>query len=112
TNGWAPATHGWLNESEFSLFELIDFYVDLGVIDFLCTDISKDGTMSGPSFTLYEDLINHNADIKVQASGGVSSLADIKQLKALGVGGVILGKSLLDGAFSVADALACYSTHE
>jgi phosphoribosylformimino-5-aminoimidazole carboxamide ribotide isomerase len=107
-NGWAPATHGWLNKSEFGLFELIDFYVGLGVIDFLCTDISKDGTMTGPSFALYEDLINHNADIKVQASGGVSSLDDIKKLKELGVGGVILGKSLLDGAFSVEEALACY----
>ncbi|MEM6983740.1 MAG: HisA/HisF-related TIM barrel protein, partial [Pseudomonadota bacterium] len=73
--------------------------------DFLCTDISKDGTMTGPSFALYEDLINHNAVIKVQASGGVSSLVDIKKLNELGVGGVILGKSLLDGAFSVEDAL-------
>ena len=106
--GWAPATHGWLSESEFGLLELVDFYVSLGVIDFLCTDISKDGTMTGPSFELYEDLTRHNSSIKVQASGGVSSLDDIKKLKELGVGGVILGKSLLDGAFSVEEALACY----
>ena len=82
--------------------------MSLGVIDFLCTDISKDGTMTGPSFELYEDLTRHNSTIKVQASGGVSSLDDIKKLKELGVGGVILGKSLLDGAFSVEEALACY----
>ena len=64
--------------------------------------------MTGPSFALYQDLANHNSEIKVQASGGVSSLDDIKKLKELGVGGVILGKSLLDGAFNVKEALACY----
>jgi phosphoribosylformimino-5-aminoimidazole carboxamide ribotide isomerase len=106
--GWAPATHGWLSDSENDLFELIDFYYDLGVIDFLCTDISKDGTMTGPSFLLYEQLCNHNKDIKVQASGGVSSLDDIRKLAQIGVGGVILGKSLLDNAFSLEEALKCY----
>ncbi|OHU85439.1 MULTISPECIES: 1-(5-phosphoribosyl)-5-[(5-phosphoribosylamino)methylideneamino] imidazole-4-carboxamide isomerase [Pseudoalteromonas] len=105
--GWAPATHGWLADGEDNLFELVDFYADLGVIDFLCTDISKDGTMTGPSFELYKQLIAHNSDIKVQASGGVSSLSDIKTLVEIGVGGVILGKSLLDGVFSVEEALAC-----
>lgn len=107
-SGWAPATHGWLKESENSLFELVDFYVELGVVDFLCTDISKDGTMTGPSFALYEELVAHNANIKVQASGGVSSLDDINKLITIGVGGIILGKSLLDGAFTVEEALACY----
>ncbi|WP_105169562.1 1-(5-phosphoribosyl)-5-[(5-phosphoribosylamino)methylideneamino] imidazole-4-carboxamide isomerase [Pseudoalteromonas sp. T1lg23B] len=106
--GWAPATHGWLADGEDNLFELVDFYVERGVIDFLCTDISKDGTMTGPSFELYQQLIAHNSNIKVQASGGVSSLADIKALIDIGVGGIILGKSLLDGAFSVEEALACY----
>ncbi|MBD1583936.1 1-(5-phosphoribosyl)-5-[(5-phosphoribosylamino)methylideneamino] imidazole-4-carboxamide isomerase [Pseudoalteromonas sp. S16_S37] len=106
--GWATATHGWLAGGQDNLFELVDFYFALGVVDFLCTDISKDGTMTGPSFKLYEQLVAHNSQIKVQASGGVSSLEDIKQLSVIGVGGIILGKSLLDGAFTVEEALACY----
>ncbi|MFC3032510.1 1-(5-phosphoribosyl)-5-[(5-phosphoribosylamino)methylideneamino] imidazole-4-carboxamide isomerase [Pseudoalteromonas fenneropenaei] len=106
-HGWAPATHGWLADSELDLFELLDYYLSLGVVDFLCTDISKDGTMSGPSFALYEAIVQHNPAIRVQASGGVSSLADIEQLMAIGVAGIILGKSLLDGAFTVEEALAC-----
>jgi phosphoribosylformimino-5-aminoimidazole carboxamide ribotide isomerase len=108
--GWAPATHGWLNDGEDNLFELVDFYFALGVFDFLCTDISKDGTMTGPSFELYQELVAHKKQIKVQASGGVSSLEDIERLSEIGVGGVILGKSLLDGAFTVEEALACYQS--
>ncbi|WP_105258702.1 1-(5-phosphoribosyl)-5-[(5-phosphoribosylamino)methylideneamino] imidazole-4-carboxamide isomerase [Pseudoalteromonas sp. T1lg88] len=106
--GWMPATHGWLESGDVSLFELIDFYTEIGVQDFLCTDISKDGTMSGPSFALYEQLQTHNPSLRIQASGGVSSLADIRRLKEIGTQGVILGKSLLDGAFTVEEALACY----
>ena len=106
--GWAPATHGWLSEGEDNLFELVDYYYALGVVDFLCTDISKDGTMTGPSFPLYQQLVAHNSKIRVQASGGVSSLADIEKLSEIGVGGIILGKSLLDDAFTVEEAIACY----
>ncbi|WP_462159976.1 1-(5-phosphoribosyl)-5-[(5-phosphoribosylamino)methylideneamino] imidazole-4-carboxamide isomerase [Pseudoalteromonas sp. GB56] len=108
--GWMPATHGWLESGDVSLFELIDFYANLGVIDFLCTDISKDGTMRGPSFSLYEELQAHNPHLRIQASGGVSSLEDIRRLKEIGTQGVILGKSLLDGAFTVEEALACYQS--
>ncbi|MBQ4810637.1 1-(5-phosphoribosyl)-5-((5-phosphoribosylamino)methylideneamino)imidazole-4-carboxamide isomerase [Pseudoalteromonas luteoviolacea] len=107
-NGWSVATHGWLSDSAVSLFELIDFYIQIGVYDFLCTDISKDGTMTGPSFELYEQIVQHNPAAKVQASGGVSSLEDIKRLVKIGVSGIILGKSLLDGAFTVEEAIACY----
>ncbi|PAJ76350.1 1-(5-phosphoribosyl)-5-((5-phosphoribosylamino)methylideneamino)imidazole-4-carboxamide isomerase [Pseudoalteromonas sp. NBT06-2] len=103
--GWLPATHGWLETSKYSLFELVAFYLSIGITHFLCTDISKDGTMTGPSFALYEDLLNEFPQIKVQASGGVSSLEDIKKLNAIGVSGIILGKSLLDNAFTVEEAI-------
>jgi len=105
---WRPATHGWLEKSPFDLFDLIAFYRELGVVDFLCTDISKDGTMTGPSFALYSDILAKFSDIKVQASGGVSSLEDIKKLKEQGVAGIILGKSLLDNAFTAKEAVTCY----
>ncbi|SFC14799.1 1-(5-phosphoribosyl)-5-[(5-phosphoribosylamino)methylideneamino]imidazole-4-carboxamide isomerase [Pseudoalteromonas denitrificans] len=104
-DGWQPATHGWLEASQYTLFELVTFYQSVGINDFLCTDISKDGTMTGPSFELYKDLLSEFKDIKLQASGGVSSLQDIKQLNELGVSGIILGKSLLDGAFTVEEAI-------
>ncbi len=106
--GWAPATHGWIESAEHDLFTLVAFYQDLGVVDFLCTDISKDGTLQGPSLPLYQDLQARFSGIKVQASGGVSSLDDIKALKALDMGGVILGKSLLEGRFSVEEAISCF----
>ena len=98
-----------VQSGESTLFKRIDTGINYD--DYVTKQvfyISKDGTMTGPSFELYEDLTRHNSSIKVQASGGVSSLDDIKKLKELGVGGVILGKSLLDGAFSVEEALACY----
>ncbi len=102
---WVPATHGWLASAEFGLFELIDFYSSLGVSAFLCTDIGKDGTLSGPSFALYQDILTRFPAVELQASGGVSSLDDIKRLTELGVCGIILGKSLLDGVFTLKEAL-------
>jgi phosphoribosylformimino-5-aminoimidazole carboxamide ribotide isomerase len=103
--GWQPATHGWTKKSPFTLSELIRFYREQGVNDFLCTDIHKDGTMKGPSLSLYYDLLNEFPGIHLQASGGVSSLDDIKALKELGVSGIILGKSLLEGLFTVNEAI-------
>ncbi len=105
---WRPATHGWLEKSSYDLFELITFYTELGVTEFLCTDISKDGTMTGPSFSLYSDIKQRFPNINVQASGGVSSLEDITKLNEMDVDGVILGKSLLDGAFTAKEAVACW----
>lgn len=105
---WRPATHGWLQASEQDLFSLVDFYLSAGVRDFLCTDISKDGTLQGPSLPLYQQLRERCPTAKVQASGGVANLNDIRQLAQLEMAGVILGRALLNGNFNTAEAIACW----
>ena len=76
-----------------------------GLRHLLCTDISRDGALSGPNLNLYSDITSRYPDLQLQASGGVSSLTDLQQLKPTGAAGVITGKALLEKRFSVTDAL-------
>lgn len=108
------ATHGWQQNSGVTLGQLIEIYEKVGLCHVLCTDISKDGTLSGPNQSLYKSLASRYPEISWQASGGISCLDDIEQLlpniKTSGLNnqtpsGVILGKSLLEGRFTVADAI-------
>jgi phosphoribosylformimino-5-aminoimidazole carboxamide ribotide isomerase len=96
------AVSGWQEESTTTLNELIETYLDVGLKHILCTDISRDGTMEGSNVNLYETLQNDFPHINVQASGGVNSLDDIRNLNTAGV---IIGKALYEGAFTVKDAL-------
>jgi phosphoribosylformimino-5-aminoimidazole carboxamide ribotide isomerase len=73
----------------------------------LCTDIQRDGLLTGYNQGLYQQLQADWPTLCIQASGGVNSLADITQVKQLGISGAILGRALLDGAFSLADAMQC-----
>lgn len=100
------AVNAWQNESDKKLLEVIEFYAEHGLSHLLCTDISRDGTMSGANLRLYKLISEIFPNIEILASGGVNSLADLKNLKGI-CGGVIVGKALLDGTFSVKDALAC-----
>lgn len=100
------AVNAWQNESDKKLLEVIEFYAEHGLCHLLCTDISRDGTMSGANLRLYKLISEIFPNIEILASGGVNSLADLKNLKGV-CGGVIVGKALLDGTFSVKDALAC-----
>ncbi len=101
------AVHGWQQESDTSLWQLIDTYQKSGLKHILCTDISKDGTLQGPNFALYQECLTRYPDLSIQASGGVSSLQDIQTLKKLKVAGVIVGKALYENCFSLEEALAC-----
>ena len=74
----------------------------------LCTDISRDGTLKGSNVSLYRALAAQFPQISWQASGGIGGIADIEALKGSGVGGVILGRSLLEGKFTVKEAIACW----
>ncbi len=90
------ATNGWLQTSEFDILELIQEFENHGGMSVICTDISKDGMLSGPSIELYKDLIS-NTNAQLIASGGVSSIQDLADLKAIGCEGAIIGKAIYEG---------------
>lgn len=98
------ATHGWLETSDVSLFDLIDEFLDSGLEHVLVTDISKDGMMQGANNSLYGQLSERYPSLDVIASGGISSLDDIKALHSHGVKSAVLGRSLLSGAFTFPEA--------
>ncbi len=100
-----PRTHGWTQASALSLWELLDFLNDKGLRHLLCTDIARDGAMTGPNLGLYREVVRRYPDLFVQASGGVSSLADLQLLPRTGVAAAISGKALLEGCFTVRDAM-------
>ena len=94
-------THGWTESSNKSLWSLMDTYVAAGARHFLCTDISRDGTLEGPNLALYAECQRRYPKASIIASGGVSSAADLPQLAATGVGSVVTGKALLDGKLTL-----------
>lgn len=100
-----PRTHGWTQGSERNLWALLDYYQDKGLKHLLCTDIGRDGAMSGPNLDLYRDIVSRYPSLVVQASGGVSGLQDLENLTQTGVDAAITGKALLEGCFSVTEAL-------
>jgi phosphoribosylformimino-5-aminoimidazole carboxamide ribotide isomerase len=83
---------------------LLAFLSDQGLKHVLCTDISKDGAMSGPNVSLYQTITERYPELEVQASGGVSGLKDLGELARSGAASAITGKALLEGAFTVAEA--------
>ena len=96
------AVSGWQEESTTTLNALIEGYLAVGLKHILCTDISRDGTMEGCNLQLYRDVQKSFSQIDVQASGGVKSIDDIRDLDTAGV---IIGKALYESAFTVKDAL-------
>ena len=100
-----PRTHGWTDQGERNMWALLDELVAGGLKHLLCTDISRDGALSGPNLDLYTEITERYPKIQLQASGGVSSLEDLLQLKPTRASAVITGKALLEKRFSVAQAL-------
>ncbi len=101
--GYYIAVSGWQEASAMKLSAFLQAYDEVGLRHVLCTDIARDGTMTGCNVDLYQEVKRVFPGIKLQASGGVSSLAD---LETLTTDGVIIGKALYEGAFQLADALA------
>ena len=99
------ATHGWQNATDFKLYDALSQFSDFGAEHFLVTDISCDGMLLGPNITLYEMLAIAYPTLNIQASGGVSSLEDIKLLHENKSEGVIVGKALYEGVFTLNDAI-------
>jgi phosphoribosylformimino-5-aminoimidazole carboxamide ribotide isomerase len=104
---WRPAVQGWTEQGDAALDALVAFHVRAGVRHVLCTDIGRDGTLGGSNIELYRDLSSCGAGFEIQASGGARSLNDIRAVRAAGAGAVILGRALLEGRFTLSDALAC-----
>lgn len=101
-------SHGWIEQSDITLEQVLAGYIDAGAKHVLCTDISKDGTLSGSNVQLYKELAAKYPQIQWQASGGIGKLDDIRALIGSGVAGVILGRSLLEGKFTLQEAIACW----
>ena len=104
---WQLPVKGWTEQSEKNLFNMLDFYQAKGLLHLLCTDIARYGMLSGLNNHLYAEIANRFPTIQVQASGGVKTLQDIRDAKRAGAGGAILGRALLEGRFSLQEALAC-----
>mgnify|MGYP005990466443 CR=1 FL=1 len=94
------ATHGWLETSLIDVVEFIMSYEEKGIKHVICTDVSKDGMLQGTSNTLYKQILK-TTDIKLIASGGVSSMEDLYLLKDMGCEGAILGKAIYEGNISL-----------
>lgn len=99
------ATHGWQQDSGVQLEPLLDGFCAVGAKHVLCTDISKDGTLSGANGDLYQQMVSQFPQISWQASGGIGNLDDIQALKPTGVQNVILGRALLEGKFQLEQAI-------
>ena len=95
--------NGWKEDSEEDLLPFLKKYVDAGVKNVLCTEISKDGTLDGPAIDLYREVMNTYPDLHLIASGGVSSIDDIKALDAAGIPAVVFGKAIYEGKIDLED---------
>lgn len=96
-------TNGWCETSSVSLWEAIEPYIDLPNLRFLCTDIDRDGMGFGSHIAFYKNLRKQFPDLKFQASGGISSLSEIQELRQNGLESGIVGRALYDGSLSFGD---------
>lgn len=102
------AVHGWTRSSGITLQQALRPYLGCGIRHVLVTDISRDGMMQGSNTALYRVLAKAYPALDIIASGGISSLEDLKAAAAAGASSVVLGRALLEGRFSVEEALKCW----
>ncbi len=93
--------NGWKEDSAEDLLPFLRKYIDAGVSNVLCTEISKDGTLAGPAIDLYKQVMDTYPELHLIASGGVSSIDDIKALDAAGIPAVVFGKSIYEGKINL-----------
>ncbi|MFA7637311.1 MAG: 1-(5-phosphoribosyl)-5-[(5-phosphoribosylamino)methylideneamino]imidazole-4-carboxamide isomerase [Monoglobales bacterium] len=98
------AIKGWTEKSEYSAFDFCEKMQNLGVNTLICTDISKDGAMQGTNHGLYKNL-SEKFSMNITASGGVSSIEDVKRLAKLGIYGAIIGKAYYTGVIDLKEAV-------
>jgi phosphoribosylformimino-5-aminoimidazole carboxamide ribotide isomerase len=98
------AVSGWTQNSDISLFDLLRAYDGSGLKHVLCTDINRDGAMQGVNAALYADIARSCPELALQASGGIASIQDLYAVDGT-VAGVVIGKALYEGQFTLSDAL-------
>ncbi|MBQ9274279.1 MAG: 1-(5-phosphoribosyl)-5-[Succinivibrio sp.] len=102
------ATHGWLETSDLTFDQVLRPFMPYKIRHVLVTDISRDGMMRGANHQLYRQLAERYPSLDLIASGGISSLDDLQEVARSGASSVVLGRSLLEGRFSVKEALQCW----
>ncbi|HVT72466.1 MAG TPA: 1-(5-phosphoribosyl)-5-[(5-phosphoribosylamino)methylideneamino]imidazole-4-carboxamide isomerase [Lacunisphaera sp.] len=101
------AAAGWQESTGLALDDFLAGYAGAGLVHILCTDISRDGKLTGPNTALYAALVARFPRLRLQASGGVSTLDDLRALRAAGAAGAIVGRALYEKKFTLQQALAC-----
>ncbi|AKC60029.1 1-(5-phosphoribosyl)-5-[(5-phosphoribosylamino)methylideneamino]imidazole-4-carboxamide isomerase [Blochmannia endosymbiont of Polyrhachis (Hedomyrma) turneri] len=100
--------NGWQTNTTTTLQEIIEQYHNIGLKHVLCTDISKDGTLTGSNTILYQTICKTWPDIKFQSSGGIKNLDEIHKLRDTGVTSIIIGRALLEEKFTISEAISCW----
>lgn len=95
------AVKGWTEESSVSLYNHIDYCLALGLDTFLCTDISKDGMLTGTNIDLYKKILSNYDNINLIASGGIKDIEDVKNVLEINVAGVIVGKAIYENKINL-----------
>lgn len=95
------AVSGWAEQSEKELLPFVEEYLKKGIEYVICTDISKDGMLEGPSLALYQEMLEQLPGLKLIASGGITGMDDIYQLSQMGCEGAIIGKAIYEGRISL-----------
>jgi phosphoribosylformimino-5-aminoimidazole carboxamide ribotide isomerase len=97
------AVNGWLETTDIWIYDFIQKYMEKGVRQLFCTDVSKDGLLEGPSITLYKNITGKFPELHFIASGGVSNVKDLDELENIGCSGVIVGKAIYENRVSLTD---------
>ncbi len=95
------AVAGWLETTDIGIYDFIENYVQKGIRQLFCTDVSKDGKLEGPAIDLYKNIITQFPSLQFIASGGVACMDDLVELKEIGCAGAIVGKAIYEGRISV-----------
>ena len=95
------AIGGWIEKTNIDVYDFIDSYMNKGVTQIFCTDIQKDGKLEGPSLHLYQKMITKFPTLQLIASGGVSQLKDLEDLKRIGCAAAIVGKAIYENKISL-----------
>ncbi len=97
------AIHGWQETSSIWLFDLIEEYEEVGLRYTITTDVAKDGMLQGPNLDLYREMKEKHPVLRIIASGGVTSMADVEKLAEIGVDGIIIGKAIYEETIRLRD---------